>query len=429
MSARRLEKRAGSRARRALGRLSRLALALLCAAPRAFAEPELSGSIESGLSGSAGTGGAAAFSCGFEEFANLRLRTRVGEAGTVYAAINLVAASGEAARRAALLEAAAPGPLAASSFAAGSGYAAALELERLYFRLEGEGADLQAGLQRLAFGYGQAFSPSDFLSPPNPLHPEARPRGRLGLAASAYPADSAKLGAFAFAGTDPLEADGGGTLLGAQAELHGAAASIQALYAFEAPGPEAELGLHRAGLSLKLEAGAGIALDLLYSYDAEDPAGLAGLEASLGADYSFLDGDLYVLGQYLYNGPGPLDPEDEIGELYAEAGWYETAPLERLPAAEGLRELNRRNYLYASLAYRVDDYTSATLSCLAGLDDLSFSPALELEHEPFQGMVLSCRCRLPLDPRSFSSGGERGELGPDNSGSLASVELKAKLRF
>ena len=44
-------------------------------------------------------------------------------------------------------------------------------------------------------------------------------------------------------------------------------------------------------------------------------------------------------------------------------------------------------------------------------------------------MVLSCRCRLPLDPRSFSSGGERGELGPDNSGSLASVELKAKLRF
>ena len=41
----------------------------------------------------------------------------------------------------------------------------------------------------------------DFLSARNPLLPEARPRGVLGVAASAYPSDLARIEAFAAATT------------------------------------------------------------------------------------------------------------------------------------------------------------------------------------------------------------------------------------
>ncbi len=382
----------------------------------------LAGSLETRFEGALGAGGSGGAYSGFEEYANLRLKAAVGERGTVHAAANLVAASGS------LL----PPPGTDPAFDAGEGYAAALEVERLFFRLESDAADLEAGLLRMAFGHGQAWSPLDFLSPKNPLLPDARPRGILGASTSAFPSATARLKAFAATGKDPYDERQGGAVFGAAGDLHGEKASLQALYAYEAPSAAYTDGVHRAGLSLKLDAEAAVVLEGLYAYDGAAREGLRGFEAAAGIDYSLFAGKLYLVGQYLYNGPGALSPGDGLDALYDPAAgpWRNTAPRDRIPAAGvPYDELNRRNYLYASAVYAFDDFTRTTLDCVAGLDDLSFSPSLTVEHEPFQGAVLSLSLRLPLDERVLSGRGDDGELGPVHSGMRASITARARFKF
>jgi hypothetical protein len=422
-----------------LARPLALAAAAFCAALAAGAEgPLISGLVETRIGADLeadypASGGGAAY--GAEQYANLRLKADLGERGTVNAALNLVAAAGSYAPRSPLT-----GALAAP-FVAGSGYAAAMELERLYYRVQGESFDVDAGLQRLAFGFGQAWAPTDFLASRNPLFPDARPRGALALAASIYPGETWKARAFAAAGRDPLASDGNGIVAGLSVEGHGRAASVQALYAIEADGPDAGSATHRFGLSLKLEAKAGIVLDALYALDGDwlstgdyfdrKWSALRGLEASIGADYSLAGGDLYFIAEYYYHGGSALDPGESLDRLYLDgASWSDKPPESRFPdAALPLGELNRRDYLYAAATWRLDDYTSSTLSCVASLDDASFVPSLSIDHEPFQGVSLGLSCRVPLDARSFSPEGSLGELGPRHAGTYCSLTAKARLKF
>lgn len=391
------------------------AAALLCCvilaavASRAAAdEPTISGVVSGAANAAAGAGASPVFGYGMEQYANLRLKADAGDSASVYAAVNLIAASG--ANAAALA--------GAGLYTAGDNYAAALELERLYVSLRGERTDADFGLMRLAFGYGQAFRPSDFLNPPNPLVADARPRGSLGAVVKAYTPADGKLSAFVVAGEDPLEMDGSGMLIGASADAHFSRASVQGLYAYRTPDGESSLGVHRAGLSVKLEATVGIALDATYALVHADGVGLDGLEAAVGVDYSFMDGKLYALAQYLYNGPGMLDPGEDLTRLDAA-----------IAAGADVGVYNRRNYALVQAQYGFSDYTRAGLSCLAGLDDLSFSPALSIEHEPFQGMTLTVIARAALDERTLTGSGERGELGPEHTGAYATLSATAKLRF
>jgi len=398
------------------------AAALLCcailttvASRTAADEPTISGVVSGAANAAAGAGASPVFGYGMEQYANLRLKADAGDSASVYAAVNLIAASG--ANAAALA--------GAGLYTAGDNYAAALELERLYVSLRGERTDADFGLMRLAFGYGQAFRPSDFLNPPNPLVADARPRGSLGAVVKAYTPADGRLSAFVVAGEDPLAKDGSGMLIGASADAHFSRASVQGLYAYRTPDGESSLGAHRAGLSVKLEATVGIALDATYALIPADGVGLDGLEAAVGVDYSFMDGKLYALAQYLYNGPGMLHPDEDLTRLDAAiadviAG---TAPKDTVGV------YNRRNYALVQAQYSFSDYTRAGLSCLAGLDDLSFSPTLSVEHEPFQGMTLTVIARAALDERTLTGSGERGELGPEHTGAYATLSATAKLRF
>lgn len=382
---------------------------LAAVASRAAAdEPTISGVVGGAANAAAGAGASPAFGYGMEQYANLRLKADAGDSASVYAAVNLIAASG--ANAAALA--------GAGLYTAGDNYAAALELERLYVSLRGERTDADFGLMRLAFGYGQAFRPSDFLNPPNPLVADARPRGSLGAVVKAYTPADGRLSAFVVAGEDPLAKDGSGMLIGASADAHSSRASVQGLYAYRTPDGESSLGAHRAGLSVKLEATVGIALDATYVLVPADGLGLDGLEAAVGVDYSFMDGKLYALAQYLYNGPGMLDPDEDLTRLDAA-----------IAAGADVAAYNRRNYALVQAQYGFSDYTRAGLSCLASLDDLSFSPALSVEHEPFQGMTLTVIARAALDERALTGSGERGELGPEHIGAYVTLSATAKLRF
>lgn len=373
-----------NRGRRAEGARGTSARALLCGAVLLFfpavsslpaEQPLLSGSVSGTADMAVDSGNPAGFLYGFEQYANIRLQADAGEKGRIHAAVNLIAASGT---KALLI------PEALDASFAGENYAAALELERLYLSIAGEHTDTDLGLMRIAFGSGQAFRPSDFLNPPNPLLPRARPRGVLGAAISAYPSFNSKLLLFAVSGPDPLETAGGSMLFGTSAEAHFTRGSVQGLYGYQVPDGDASLGLHRCGLSFKVETGAALVLDALYTLDPDRAADLEGLEAALGIDYSFFDGKLYLLAQYLYNG---TDGQS----------------------------------LYASGTYSFSDITRWSLSSLLSLDDGSFSPALSVEHEPFQGAVADVTIRVPLF--------EEGELGSLDSGYRGALSAGITMRF
>lgn len=344
-----------------------------------------------------GEGGGGGFMYGIEEYANIRLRGRIGDAAVFYGAFNCIAAAGASASGIA--------PAAGTMYSAREeNYAAFLELERLYFHIANEKTGFDAGLMRLAFGYGTAFSPSDFFNPRNPLYPDARPRAILGGLFSFYPDDVSNLRAFAAAPKNPFPAEGGAFRTGLSAERHFKAVSAQALYTFESPdGVETPNGVHRFGASLKCDTFAGLWLDALYSLNpAFDGGPSRELEASAGFDYSLSALHLYFLCEYLFNGSRGLAPE-----LYRNS-----------------------HYLYGLARYSLSDFTSVSLSALLRVDDASFTPAATFTTNLFQGITLTLSAQTPLDRYVFSgSADDYGELGPVQSGARFLLSVKAEMRF
>jgi hypothetical protein len=337
-------------------------------------------------------------SWGAETYANLRFKAGTGEKAAVYGAFNLIAAAGSSAL------ALAGGQAAAQNPAAERNYLAAMELERLYFRVNGDYIDAEAGLMRLAFGYGQVWASSDFLNPRNPLFPDARPRGILGASFAFYPRDSLKLTAFGAAPKAPLEFGGEGIIPGLSLDQHWDRASLQALYAFETPGEQAKSGLHRFGLSLKADLKLGFVADALYTLNPSDMEGIEGLSAGAGFDYSFFRGKFYVLAEYLFNG--------ESSSCAVAGGGY----------------FSKSHYLYALVRYALNDYASLSLMDTHCLEDLSFTPALSLDYEIFQGLTLSLTAKAYLDRKALADG-PAGEFGPAAARSWGDLRFKASLRF
>jgi hypothetical protein len=263
------------------------------------------------------------------------------------------------------------------------------------------------GLMRLGFGYGQLFSPSDFLNPRNPLFPDARPRAILGAALSAYPEDTVKLLTFTATPRNPFSADGKGFLWGISGDKHWDWASIQILYGFESPREGSDFGVHHTGFSLKADMAVGFTVDLLYRYNHETRDGPEGLALSAGIDYSFFDGNFSVLAEYLYSGAASSTAKNDENQ----SGFL------------------NRHYLCGAFLYRFTDYTQLNLTVLCGLDDVSFSPALSLDHDLFQGITLSLTGRIPLDRDAFTGNGRHGELGPQMTGAAGIVTAKIRVRF
>jgi len=342
------------------------------------AQLSVSGLLDSSVSLRAGAGDAPAFSYGVEEYANLRIQSKIRDRAVFYGAVNFLAAAGDYAV-----------PIAVMGYnTIGDHYIAAIELERLYFRLNGETVDFDGGLLRLPFGYGQVWGSSDFLNPKNPLKPDARPRAVLGAGLSWYPVDSLKLLGFGAAPRDPFSPSGEGGLFGISLDQHWDKASVQALYSFESPNDDSRYGIHRAGLSVKADIEVGLVMDALYTYNYEAETKHDGLSFSFGADYSFFDGDVIVLAEYLYN-----------GETSSTALGYGGS-------------FSNNHYLYTGITWRFNDFTNMSVALISGFDDISFTPVISLNHDLFQGATLIITAQIPLDRDLFSGDGNRGELGP-----------------
>jgi len=365
------------------------------------AQTTFSGVLDSAVSMIAGAGDSPYFSFGFEEYANLRFQSRLREGATIYGAVNLLAAAG----------------IPAVSLA-GMGYninsenfAAAIELERLYFRLRTEHLDFNGGLMRLPFGYGQVWGPSDFLNPRNPVKPDARPRAVLGASVTWYPINELKLLGFFSAPRDAFETEGKGSGFGISMDRHWDKASVQALYSFEIPfsANSSKYGIHRAGLSVKADIIIGFVMDVLYTYNHEAKTELDGLSFSAGFDYSFLDGNLIVLAEYLFNG------EKSSTSVYGGGSFF------------------NNHYLYTGFTYSFNEFTNMSLGLISCFDDVSFMPAVTVNHEMFQGVTLTISAQAPMDRDLFSNDGNKGELGPirpgAGAGSHFNCNARVRIRF
>jgi hypothetical protein len=363
------------------------------------------GILDSTVSFTAGAGDAPDFSMGVEEFANIRFQAK-REKFTVYGAVNLLAATGDYANYAAVLADSKSGYLLAyTSYVAGDNYVAGIELERLYFRLSSEYTNFDGGLMRLPFGYSQVWGSSDFLNPKNPLKPDARPRGILSAAFSWFPIDELKLLVFFSAPRDPFSADGGGSLAGISLDRHYDKLSIQSLYSFETPNTGSESGLHRIGLSIKADFKAALIFDALYTYNQEAQTAHNGLSFSFGADYSFFEGKLIALAEYLFNG----------GASSTALGY-------------GGSFINT-NYLYTGFTIVINDFTNLNIALISGLDDISFTPIISFSHDLFQGAALTITAQAPMDRDLFTGDGNKGELGPLRLGSYFNCSVRLRLRF
>jgi len=365
----------------------------------------VSGILDTSVSFMAGTEDAPNFFSGFEEYANIRFQTKIRDKAAVYGAVNLIAASGIYAINAREMTSYSSGyPLNQISYVYGENYIAGVELERLYFRLSGESINFDGGLMRLPFGYGQVWGSSDFLNPKNPLKPEARPRAILGAAFFWYPTEETKLSAFYSAPRDPFS-QYDNSFVGLAFDKHWVKASIQTLYCYETPSESIYYGIHRAGFSVKADLEIGLVIDALYTYNPDDWTKQDGLSFSAGADYSFFDGKLIVLAEYLFNG---------------------NASSTAFNPKTNLLGFSNNNYLYTSFTWRFNDYTNISAALISGLDDVSFTPVLTLNHDLFQGVTLTITAQVPVDRALFSDDGNRGELGPHGYYFYSSARIRVR---
>lgn len=375
-------------------------LCLLSFIPAA-AQPVFSGLLDGKMSAFVSPSGM--WSYALEEYANIRFSVRTGSAVRLNGAVNLLASSGSY-----------------------TGLATSGELERLELSVRGDKADTTLGLMRLSFGFGTGFVPTDYLSLPNPLFPDARSRGVLGVLVSAYPSSTTRFRVW-FVDREDLSLRAGlpaGTIdkrpnAGLSADWHGRKLSLQALYALDPPRSAGDPSVHRLGLSLKADLVASVMADALLT----DPASSItpfpdffpvqeNLFAAIGADYSLVDGKLYLLAQYIYTGSGSLSAL--IPDL--------------------VPDLDTHHYAYGQFAWQFNDYTRISAGAAVSLVDASFLPAVDLSHDLFQGCTVLARVTAFIDKSVYSSG-PAGVFGPEQSGMTSSqataalISLGLRYRF
>jgi hypothetical protein len=371
---------------------------------------------------------AGGFAQGWSNLANLRLRAEAGQGLDFFASTNVMADFGFYAQL--------PGA---------SGVRA--ELERLYLKAGGERVDLEAGLLRVARGYGYAFSPLDFLSPrdaANTLDPQARPPGRWGLHASFFPADLWRIELFGLLGDEPTEEELWGSRFGAATTFSVGSFNFDFLYALLPPEIEPYLNdgfTQIAGFALKADVEVGLFVEALYrleqraltegSWYGKPLRGWEGLEAALGVDYTL--GDWYLLGEYLFFGPGHVDwASDSLDPLYTGPGWEDQPPVDRLSWLDPAKRpqlFARHDYLFLLTRWRAGRDWSLGASCLAGLDDLSALFTVFAEYAVRQNLTLQLRFLQPMDRRLFDSGAPAGEWGSTVLGFHQLLGLAARVRF
>jgi len=298
-------------------------------------------------------------------------------------------------------------------------------VDRLYLRLPISSADVILGKQRIAWGSGVIFSPTDNFNMPNPLSLSGRKEGVNALVAKIFVGDLSALD-FVVAPADVFRKIDGEVNLGRlkysklASRLTFNKFKTDMAFSYQYDG---ESRNHICGLDIKGDLKLGYHLETAFMYN-RDSFNVENMEATnspsarspsagkggnywqsvLGLDYSF-SGKWFLLGEYLYNGSGrtkkTLLPESSFSLL---------------------DEFKYRHYLYLQILYQYDILLGANVFLLQNMVDGSFILSPGINYSLFQNTELS------LYNQTFV-GDETDEYGPARLGSDQIYYLRLAVKF
>ena len=282
-------------------------------------------------------------------------------------------------------------------------------VDRLYLKFPVSRADVILGKQRIAWGTGVVFSPTDNFNKPNPLSLSGRKEGINALVTKVFIGDLSAID-FIIAPADIFQRIDDEINL--ERLKYSKFASRFTFNRFKTDMAlsyqyDGETRNHTCGLDVKGDLKLGYHLETVFIYnrdtfDFEDIADY--WQSVLGLDYSF-QGKWFLFGEYFYNGSGKAT---------------ETA----LPASDFslLDEFRYRHYLYSQVLYQHDILLGANISLLWNMVDKSFILSPGVNYSFFQNTELGLYSHIFF-------GDETDEYGPARLGGNQVYYLKLTVKF
>lgn len=295
-------------------------------------------------------------------------------------------------------------------------------VDRLYLRLPISSADVILGKQRIAWGSGVIFRPTDNFNRPNPLSLSGRKEGVNALVTKVFVGDLSALDLIIAPADVFKRIDGEINLERLKYSKFASRLTLNKFktdmaFSYQYNGGSRS---HICGLDMKGDVGTwhdvslpGYHLETVFVTDSSNVENDAIEQARptenywqsvLGLDYSFW-GKLILLGEYFYNGSG-------------------RAKRTKLTASDFslLDEFKYRHYLYSQISYQHDIFLGASVLLLWNMVDGSFILSPGINYSLFQNTDLNLYSQMFF-------GDETDEYGPARLGADQIYYLRLSLKY
>jgi len=282
-------------------------------------------------------------------------------------------------------------------------------MDRLYMKFPIHSVDMTLGKQRIAWGNGMIFRPTDRFNRPNPLSISGRKEGINALSAIVYLGDLSSI-EFVAAPADVYQKIGDEISL--EHLKYGKYASRFLTNKFKS-----DLALsyqydgipknHVFGLDMKGDIKVGYHVDaiLIHNNDEfKDKSILERCQSVIGLDYSFWRKWIF-LSEYLYNGFG-LEEKTDL----SSSGFML------------LEDFKYRHYVYSQVLYQYDIFLNASLFALWNTVDKSLIISPSINYDLFQNTDLQVYSQLFF-------GDKTDEFGPDRLGVEQIYYVRMTVKF
>lgn len=282
-------------------------------------------------------------------------------------------------------------------------------VDRLYLRIPISSADVILGKQRIAWGSGIIFSPTDNFNRPNPLSLSGRKEGINAIVTKIFIGDLSALDLIV-APADVFDR------IDDEINLeHLKYSKLASRFTFNKFKTDMALSYqynggsrnHICGLDIKGDLKLGYHLEAVFIYN-RDAFKAENMEdycqSVLGLDYSF-GGKWILLGEYFYNGSG------RTKETALSASNFSL-----------LNEFEYRHYLYSQISYQRDILSRANIFFFRNMVDGSFILSPGINYSLFQNTDLDLYGQIFF-------GDEADEYGPARLGGDRVYYLKLTVKF
>ena len=279
-------------------------------------------------------------------------------------------------------------------------------IDRLYMKFPVHKVDITLGKQRIAWGSGVIFRPTDRFNKPNPLSISGRKEGVNALLTRAF-MGNLSVAEFVLAPADTFERVNGEVNL--EHLRYGKFASrfitnrfrTDMALSYQYNGGSRS---HILGLDMKGDLKTGYHVETVFIHNRDHENNEDCWQSVLGLDYSFL-GKWIVFGEYFYNGCG-MRKETML-------------PVRGFSLLE---EFKYRHYLYSQVSYQHDVFLRGYLFLIWNMIDKSLIISPGINYSFFQNTNLHVYSQIFI-------GDDTDEFGPARLGADQVYYLKLIVKF